>query len=231
MKKLLTIIISIIAGLFFIVSIGIMFMATIAQKNNSLLYIFDTSFSLIPSKSMVGPHPDSLDQHDIAIIDRKPYENLKIGDVIVFQSLKGENNACVPILKIHRIVGGDTSLGFITRGDNNNNNDQDLQKCTDPNITIDQYQGVLTSKITFLKPIVKILVESRNVIFPVVIVILLIILVFEVIHLFKEWNLEKKKKLEEEQEKFKKDLEEKKKQAYEKILEEEKEKLKQSNQS
>ncbi|MDX9692047.1 MAG: hypothetical protein RBT45_06265, partial [Acholeplasmataceae bacterium] len=110
-------------------------------------------------------------------------------------------------------------------------NDQDASVCADGNITEDLYQGTLSSKITFLKPIVKILVESRNVIFPVVIVILLIILVFELIHLFKEWNLEKKKKLEEEQEQFKKDLEDKKKQAYEKILEEEKEKLKKSNQS
>jgi preprotein translocase subunit SecG len=231
MKKILTILISILAGLFFVLSIGIMFMATIAQKNNNLPYILNTSFSLIPSDSMVGNNPDSLDQFDVAIIQNKPYEDLKINDVIVFKSLKFEKGSCVKILKIHRIVGGDTTQGFTTRGDKNTTNDQNAEDCADDNITKDIYQGTMSSKITFLKPIVKILVVSRNVIFPVVIVILLIILVFELIHLFKEWNLEKKKKLEEEQEQFKKDLEDKKKQAYEKILEEEKEKLKKSNQS
>ncbi|TNF07263.1 MAG: S26 family signal peptidase [Bacillota bacterium] len=230
MKKVLTIIISIIAGLFFILSIGIMFMATIAQKNNNLLYILDTSFSLIPSDSMVGNNSDSLDQYDLAIIEKKPYEDLVPGDVIVFKSLRTSTNGCIQILKIHRIVSGNPIDGFITKGDNNQVSDQQGSTCTDPYITEDLYQGTLSSKITFLKPIVKILVESRNVIFPVVIVILLIILVFEVIHLFKEWNLEKEKKLLEEQEQFKKDLEEKRKQEYEKILEEEKEKLKQSNQ-
>lgn len=230
MKKVLTIIISIIAGLFFILSIGIMFMATIAQKNNNLLYILDTSFSLIPSDSMVGNNSDSLDQYDLAIIEKKPYEDLVLGDVIVFKSLRTSTNGCIQILKIHRIVSGNPIDGFITKGDNNQVSDQQGSTCTDPYITEDLYQGTLSSKITFLKPIVKILVESRNVIFPVVIVILLIILVFEVIHLFKEWNLEKEKKLLEEQEQFKKDLEEKRKQEYEKILEEEKEKLKQSNQ-
>jgi len=226
MKKIVTIILSIIAGLFFILSIGIMFMATLAQKNNNLLYLFDTSFSLIPSDSMVGTNPDSLDQYDLAIITRKPYEDLTPGDVIVFKSMRTSNNGCIQILKIHRIVSGNSVDGFITRGDNNSVTDQATTSCTDPNITEDLYQGTLSSKITFLKPIVKILVESRNVIFPVVIVILLIILVFEVIHLFKEWNLEKEKKLLEEQEQFKKELEEKRKLEYEKILEEEKEKLK-----
>lgn len=231
MKKLLTITLSVIAGLFFIVSISIMFMATLAQKNNNLLYIFDTSFSLIPSESMVGDHPDSLDKYDMAIVTKKPYEDLEDGDVIVFKSLQSTPNGCVSILKIHRIDSGNSIDGFTTKGDNNGSTDQNNSVCPDPVITEDLYQGTLSSKITFLKPVVRILVESRNVIFPVVIFILLIILFFELIHLFKEWNIEKKKKIEEEQEKFKQQLEEQRKIEYEKILEEEKEKLKQSNKS
>lgn len=229
MKRIVTIILSIIAGLFFITSIGIMLMATIAQKNNHLLYVFDTSFSLIPSESMIGEADDSLDQFDMAIITKKPYQDLNIGDVIVFQSRQFTPQGCVSILKIHRIVGGDTVNGFLTKGDNdltNPVNDQDASNCPDPRITETQYQGTLSSKVTFLRPLVRVIVQSRNIIFPIVIFILLIILFIEVIHLVKEFHNEKKKKLEEEQEAFKKELEEKRQLEYEKILKEEQEKLK-----
>lgn len=229
MKKIVTITLSIVAALFFVTSIGIMFMATIAQKNNHLLYVFNTSFSLIPSESMVGAQNDSLDRYDMAIITKKPYQDLKMGDVIVFQSRQYTTQGCMSILKIHRIVGGDAVNGFLTKGDNNLTNpvnDQDASNCPDPNITETQYQGTLRSKVTFLKPLVRVIVESRNIIFPIVIFILLIILFFEIIHLIKEFHAEKKKKLDEEQERFRQELEEKRKQEYEKILKEEQEKLK-----
>jgi len=229
MKRIVTITLSMIAGLFFITSIGIMFMATIAQKNNHLLYVFETSFSLIPSESMVGDEKDSLDRYDMAIIHKKPYQDLRIGDVIVFQSTQYTSAGCVSILKIHRIVGGDTINGFLTKGDNNLTNpvnDQEGSNCPDPRITEEQYQGTLRTKVTFLKPLVRVIVQSRNIIFPIVIFILLIILFFEVIHLFKEFHAEKKKKLDLEQEKFRQELEDKRKEEYEKIFKEEQEKLK-----
>ena len=227
MRKILPIVITTIAMLIFVVSIGIMFMATIAQRNNNLLYLFDTSFSLIPSNSMVGDNPDSLDQYDMAIIRNKAFEDLEVNDVIVFKSRLSTVNGCVNVLKIHRIVDGTPELGFITRGDNNEKDDQDqTNSCADGLITENEYQGALSSKITFLKPLVKILVESRNIIFPIVVVVLLIILCFELIHLFKEFNQEKKKKLEEEHEKFKNELEKQKVEEYERIKQEEISKLK-----
>lgn len=189
--------------------------------------MFDTSFSLIPSESMVGNHSNSLDQYDMAIIRRKPYQDLSIGDVIVFQSRLSTTNGCVSVLKIHRIVDGTHETGFITRGDNNLTNDQDATNpCSDLPITEAEYQGTLSSKVTFLKPIVRILIESRNIIFPVIVVILLIILGFELIHLFKEFNKEKKQKIEEKQKAFIDELEVLKKEAYEKIKQEEIDKLK-----
>jgi hypothetical protein len=46
---------------------------------------------------MVGDQDDSLDRYDMAIISKKPYQDLKIGDVIVFQSRQYTTQGCVSI--------------------------------------------------------------------------------------------------------------------------------------
>lgn len=201
MRKTLSSIITGLSLMLFAISIGIMFVATTAVKNNELMYIFNISFSLIPSESMVGDQEDSLDKYDMVILKNKPFEDLEIGDVIVFQSKTYQNGTYIDFLKIHRIVGGTVEDGFITQGDNtitNPNTDQFDSGSTmiyaDPAVTEDTYQGTLSTKVTFIKPLTKILIESKNIIFPVVMVILLSILLMELIHLMKEIAKEKEKK-------------------------------------
>lgn len=232
MKKTLSIAFTVLSLVLFAISIGIMFMATNASRNNKLLYVFDYSFSLIPSDSMIGDEEDSLDRYDMVLLTKKPYEELVIGDVIVFQSKVYLGGELRNMLKIHRIVGGDQQTGFITQGDNEITNPETDQHDSgsssiyvDPRITEDLYQGSLHAKITFVKPLTKILIESKNLIFPIVILVLLIILFIELIHIFKDINQEKERKLKEKHEKDMLELNEKQKEElYQEILKEEKEK-------
>lgn len=216
MKKIISITITTLAILIFLFAIGIMFIGTSAMKKNEPLYIFGYSFSIVPTESMIGDAPDSLDQYDIAIIKKSSFDQIEIGDVIVFQGeFQGKE-----ILIIHRVVGIHHEGGFETQGDNNASVD------VEP-VTEDNYQGTFHAKITFLKPIASLAANSRGFIFIALSLILVAMVVSETLHIIKTVKHDKEEKLKT---KFDENLENikaiEKQKLYEEILKEEQEKMK-----
>ncbi len=209
MKKIVTGILTGIATLIFILSIGIMFIGTRAIQRNEPLFIFGYSFSIVPTDSMIGDQEDSINPYDIAIIKKASFEDIEIGDVIVFQ---GEING-TPALIIHRVIGIHPEGGYETKGDN-------PQNSVDPDpVTEDNFKAIYQSKITFLKPIAELATGSRSIIFGSLIIVLLVMVILEVMSLIKTIKKEQENKLREQ---MKEDIKEK---LYQEVLEEEKKKL------
>jgi len=204
LKKTISLVLTSLAILIFVISIVVMLVGTRAIRQNEPLFIGGYSFSIVPTDSMVGDNPDSLDPWDIAIIRQASFNEIEIGDVIVFQS--EINNR--PILIIHRVVGLHPEGGYETQGDHNAS--VDLNPVTEAN-----FKAIYTGKITFLKPIARLAAVQKNLIFGILSVLLLGMVVSETIHIIKVM-----KKAQEE--KLKKENEEKIKEAlYQEVLEEE----------
>jgi len=187
LKKVLSIVLTTLAIFIFILSIGIMLIGTRAVQKNEPLFIFDYSFTIIPSTSMVGDEDDSLDQWDIAIVKKMGYETIEVGDVIVFQSEIND----IPAMIIHRVVGPHPSGGFETKGDNNGS--ADLNPVTEAN-----FQAMYVSKITFLKPIARVAAEQKGLLFALISVILLAMVISEVFHIIKMMKKTQEEKLKKE---------------------------------
>lgn len=216
MKKIISLVFTSLAILIFLFAIGIMFIGTSAMRNNEPLFVFGYSFSIIPTDSMVGDKPDSLDVYDIAIIKKSSFDEIDYLDVIVFQSeFQGKD-----ILVIHRVVGDHHEGGYETKGDNN--------ASVDPNpVTEDNYQGTFHGKITFLKPLASLAANSRGIIFILLSVVLVAMVVSETLHIIKTIKHDKEEKLKRELDENIQDIETQEKQKlYEEILREEQEKMK-----
>jgi len=193
MKKILTIVMSGLAGLLIIGVIAIMITASISIKNNEPVYIFKYALGVVPTDSMVGDQEDSLEINDMYIMKKTEINDIIEGDVIVY---KGVTSNGANILIVHRVVG-ETSDGFITQGDNELQTDQSgiQDYITDENL-VGKYQF----KITFLKPISSLIQSSRSFIFLGLIVLMLAILIFEIKDIVKQVNEKHKQALKVEQE-------------------------------
>ncbi|HHX76217.1 MAG TPA: signal peptidase I, partial [Acholeplasmataceae bacterium] len=170
-------------------SIYIIVGSTLAIRNNSLFRLFGYSYAVVPTSSMEGDNPDSLNAGDAVIIYNTPYEDLVIGDVIVYRS--EDDNRMI----IHRIVD-ETAEGFITKGDNNASIDSQV-------IKKDSYQGKYVSHFTFFG-IGLWLSDFRIILLGSVSVLLLLTTLYQVFKII--WQY-KKAKLEKAMDKFKKEVE------------------------
>ncbi|MFA6801064.1 MAG: S26 family signal peptidase [Acholeplasmataceae bacterium] len=192
MKKIISITLSVIAGLLIIGVIGIMISATLSIKNNEPAYIFGYALGVVPTDSMIGDNEDSLDVNDMYIMKKATIEDVDIDDVIVYQGYTSSNEE---ILIVHRIVG-ESSEGFITQGDNEDSTDQDgIQDY----ITSDNLVGKYVEKITFLKPISLLVQSNRSYVFLALVVVIFILLITEIFDLAKTYQKEKIKVLDEKQ--------------------------------
>lgn len=171
----------------FLIALSIMVIGTIAIKRNEPLYIFGRAITAIPTGSMEGDLEDSLDIGDLAIIKRGSYEDIKIGDIVVFQQPITDD---INILVIHRVIDI-KEQGLVTKGDANSTPDQGF-------VTEDEYQGLYVSKITWLKPIVTTVTTSlgKTVIFGLITILLLGLLFSEVIHIIKTISHTQKEELD-----------------------------------
>ena len=171
----------------FLIALSIMVIGTIAIKRNEPLYIFGRAITAIPTGSMEGDLEDSLDIGDLAIIKRGSYEDIKIGDIVVFQQPITDD---INILVIHRVIDI-KDQGLVTKGDANSTPDQGF-------VTEDEYQGLYVSKITWLKPIVTTVTTSlgKTVIFGLITILLLGLLFSEVIHIIKTISHTQKEELD-----------------------------------
>ena len=217
MKKIFAIIITTLSILIFVLSITIMVLGTAATKNNKLLYIGNYSFSIIPTSSMEGDLPDSLFPGDIAIIKKGSFEDVEIGDIVVFQSQIGGLSALI----IHRVIDIEANGELITKGDN---------ALTNPSpdtgsVLESEYQGTYHSKISLMRPIVILLFSSRGFVFLILFFIILMMLIFEIIHIMKTIQEEKRKISDQKHlDEVEALIEVEKKKMYEEILAEEKQK-------
>lgn len=138
---------------------------------------------------MVGNQPDSLDPGDMVILKDTPFEDVQIGDVIVFQDQVLISGHTSNILIIHRVVDINDEGALVTKGDNPQNQ-------IDPHpVTKDTYQGSLYAKITFVKPIVNMMLSSRSLIFISLIAVLLILVILELMNMYKTISQGKAQKL------------------------------------
>ncbi len=224
MKKVISGIIISLTMLIFGLAISIMFLGASAYKNNTLFYIFNYSFSIVPTESMIGDAPDSLDPGDVAIIENVPFEDIKVGDVIVFQDRVSINNVPTNILIIHRVIEIQSDGSLRTKGDNPLNT-------PDPHpVTADSYQGKMISKVTTLKPVVNLMINDKSLIFLALTAVLVILLILELAHMYRNISDHKKEQMkqahEQELESLKQIEHEK---IYQEILNEEKEKNESQN--
>lgn len=210
LKKIITVTLTTISILIFVISIAIMFIGTRAIQENKPLFILDYSFSIVPTDSMVGNEIDSIDQYDIAIIKKVDFSEITVGQVIVFQGeIQGK-----PALIIHRVIGEHLEGGYETKGDN------PLYGADLKPVTEDNFQAVFVGKITFMKAIARLAAEQKNLIFLVLVIVLLAMVVTELIHIIKTVKQTQSETLRKKQE------DALKKEMYEVLLKEEQEKLK-----
>lgn len=215
LKKTITIILTSVALLIMLFSIIIMFVGSRAIRQNEPLYIFGYSFTVVaPTRSMIGDQPDSLDDYDIAIIRKGDFEEVEIGMVIVFQQSNPNGN----ILVIHRVIGIHPDGGFETKGDNNALADEQP-------VTEENFQGIYSAKITFLRPISMLASQGKNLVFLILVGVLLLLLISEVINIIKHVNQAKREELLKQADAELQALKEAEKlRLYEEILKEEQEK-------
>ncbi|VEU83330.1 signal peptidase I [Acholeplasma hippikon] len=185
MKKAIDILITSLSIFIFIFSIYVIIGSSLAVRNNELFRIFGYSYALVPTNSMEGTNEDSFSKGSIVIINHTPYEDLEIGDVVVYKSNEG-------ILIIHRIIE-ETEEGFIVKGDNNSSADNEL-------VTLSNYQGKHIRHFQFMN-IGLWLIDARAMLLLILGIILLISVLYQMAKIVIEY---KRAKLE----KFKKSLEE-----------------------
>jgi len=193
-KNIASKIITGLAIVIFTIAIIIMVSGTIAIRRNEPVFIFGYALAVVPTESMVGDNPDSLDVNDLVIIKKVDISEIDVSShqVIVYQ---GVANNGADILIIHRVV--DQSVeGLITQGDNRTTNPYpDQTDDAQAYVTEDNFQGVYVNKITFLKPLANIMTDSRNVIFTIIVLILAIILITELSHILKTIHEKRKETL------------------------------------
>lgn len=136
MKKITGIIISSLSILILVLSIYIIVGSTLAVQNNQLFRLFGYSYAVVPTSSMEGDQPDNFNAGDAVIIFNTPFEDLKIGDIVVYTSDIDSR------FIIHRIVD-ETLEGFIVKGDNNDLADTQIVNQT-------TYQGKYFTHFKFL---------------------------------------------------------------------------------
>jgi signal peptidase I len=208
LKRTLSIATTIITLIIFLLTLYILIAGTLSFRENRMVSVFGYSYAYVASESMIGEREDSLFKYDIILIQKKPYDSLEEGDIIVFFRR---------INIVHRIIEIDENGHFITQGDNNDEPDQGV-------VTESEYLGYVERNLG-LKPIGRLLdfvnqnaMQQRTLLFGLIGIIFLGILILELVNIFKTIKqnqeekikealaLEKQKELELEREKLKEEI-------------------------
>jgi len=194
MKKIISIVMSVIGGLFIVLVIAIMISAMRSINNNEPAFVFNYALGVVATPSMIGDEEDSLNVNDMYIMKRAVINDVTIGDVVIYQGTY--DGIDIPI--IHRIVG-ETSEGYITQGDNNDYTDQEDigNGNTQDYVNSDNIIGKYVFKITFLKFLSTLAIGNRGYIFFALVIVISILLITEIIDLMKSYQNEKMKLLKE----------------------------------
>ncbi|WP_025725352.1 signal peptidase I [Acholeplasma granularum] len=174
----------------FIVMIAITFITSqfLSQITKKPVMILNHSYGLVETNSM---EPDIL-VGDFIIMKKHDYEDLKIGDVIAFESFNKK-------IIIHEIISN-TPDGFITKGVNNTEDDLE----THGYITEDNYVAKVTwSGLSFIG---KYIVNSRLLIIGIIIIFIFAIFIIQIISIMYQILEKQKYKHKSNLDKFKEEL-------------------------
>ena len=168
---------------FFLLAFYILIFGSIARKNNQLLSIFGYSYSSVPTNSMSGDNSDSFDAGSFIISKKVKFENIKVGDIIIFQDKN--------ILVVHRVVDINDDGSLVTKGDNNDSIDANF-------VTKNNYQAKVI-KSFMIGSLGKNLSGYQLQILFILIIVLIIFLIYQFFVLIKEINENKLRKIKQEQ--------------------------------
>lgn len=180
-KKIATILASVISSCIFLFAVFIIIIGTIAYRNHQMINIFGYSYSVVPTPSMVDA---GINPNDFILSKRIDFEDVKIGDIIVYYSEKNE------IFIVHQVIDGNALDGFVVKGTNNPVRDDEL-------VTKDNFQSkvIKTIKLGFVGKIAN---DYRYVIFIFISLVFIVIIANECINLTKvKLEIDAKKKEEE----------------------------------
>lgn len=185
MKKALNYFLTVLTIAIFALAFYIIIFGTIAKRNNKLLSVFGYSVPAVVTNSMDGDKPDSFKAGSFVVTKKVPYEDINEGDVIVFQ---GEDK-----LIIHRVDKINEDGSFITKGDNNDDPD-------DNPVTRENYQAKMIKHFSFLGLGTKIPSYQLTVLG----IIVIFLFIYVIVQIFQLVIAIKEKKLKEIEEKHQK---------------------------
>lgn len=193
LKKVIKVTLSAISYVFIgllLIWVCISFIGFIQKKP---VKIFGYGYAVVASGSM----EPSVHTGSFVIIYDKSFEEIEVGDIIVYQSKTDDKNI------VHRVI--QTEGGIVTKGDNATTNPYDDYQWQGY-ITEERYIGTVTwygwSSIGWL------LIDSRSLLVGFVVIFLLILLIFQAISLTKQLKNKQKQEQEKALENYKKALEE-----------------------
>lgn len=178
--------------LIFLLTMYVLIFGTIAIRNNKLLNIFGYSYGLVPSDSMDGVAPegskiDSFKKGSVIIVKFTDFDDLKINDVVVFQS----EEAGIP-LKVHRIIEEHDDY-YLTKGDHESSS-ADINDL----VTKEKYQAKVIN-VFYLFGITSLFTNFRGIILLIIIVILIVSMLYQINNIVKQRNESKRKEISEEE--------------------------------
>lgn len=152
----------------------------VAFKKERPVNYFGYSYSYVPTQSM----EPTIMAGDTVIFKKCKYEDLKVGDIIVYRSKEGQTKGMYIIHRINRICDD----GFEMLGDNNHG------IVDDEHITKDMVMGKYIRTFNFLN--IGKLASNKNIIFGLLALFFLGIIILETINIFltQRNNALKKKK-------------------------------------
>ena len=188
-KKIIGRIVTGLAIFFFVLTIIIIFFGVRSLASNKPMMIFGYTYSVVPTESM---EPE-IHAGDFVISKRVPFEEIEVGDDIIFFSEKDD------IYIIHRVILKDGDKLY-TKGINNPVGDSEP-------VTKDNY----ISKAIWngnLAGVGNVVAKNRMYIFILMVIILLFVFLSEFYKIIKKKNEEKEAKQEAEKEALQKAHEE-----------------------
>lgn len=174
-KSLAKSITSIISIILFVLCMILIYKSIKAHKENKLMYIFNHSYSVVPTPSM---EPEIM-TNDIIIVKNVPYSEIEVNDIVVyFSEVEG-------LFIVHRVIGIYPDGSLHTKGDNNLADDKDPSPSDGyTGVSEDLYLGKVV-KITHFLGLGYLLVNIRSLLLVIVVIIFVAFLVVEIIKVVK----------------------------------------------
>ncbi|MDD3171364.1 MAG: signal peptidase I [Bacilli bacterium] len=178
-QKIIKYVISILTVCFFLIALFILVLGTQAYRNNEPFKIFGYTYSVVPTGSM---EPEIMPGEFVLAKDVE-FSSIIVGDDVIYHSEMG-------IYIIHRVIEISPSGELTVQGINNPSPDEEV-------VTISNYVGKVIKHGSILN-LGEIVLNKRFALFAIVIVIFAILLVTELVKIYKTLKEKNKLKLEEE---------------------------------